>query len=461
MRLKRYVGDRLFYRRILRVMLPIVAQQGITSFVSLLDNIMVGRVGTEQMSGVAISNQLLFIFQLALLGGLSGAGIFCAQYYGKGDGEKVRSVIRFKAVSVMLITAVAMAVYLVWGPGLISLFLTDTGNPVSITATLAYGTHYMRIMLIGQIPLALAMIYATTMRETGETVIPMGAGITAVIVNMAFNYLLIFGHLGLPRMGVAGAAVATVLSRFVELALLLFFSLRRKERFPCFTGVWRTLRVPGALAWEIVRKGTPLLFNELLFSVGMTVIVQCYSTCGLAAVAAYNITSTVSNFFFLAAFAMGNAIAIVVGQELGAGELEKARDTAGKMIALGVALCAAVSVLLALFSPLFPRIYNTTDEVRRLAHQLLLTDAVFLTLRGFYTNAYFTLRSGGKSMITFLFDSGFMWVICIPLALCLSRLTDLPMLPMYVAIQTVDILRAAVGTVLVRKGVWINNLTET
>ena len=460
MRLKKYVGDRPFYRRILRVMLPIVAQQGITSFVSLLDNIMVGRVGTEQMSGVAISNQLLFIFQLALFGGLSGAGIFCAQYYGKGDMEKVRSVIRFKAVSVLLITAAAMAVYLAWGPRLISLFLTDTGDPAGIAATLAYGTRYMRIMLIGQVPLALAMIYATTMRETGETVIPMGAGITAVIVNMVFNYLLIFGRLGLPRMGVAGAAVATVLSRFVELALLLFFSVRRRERFPCFDGVWRTLRVPGALALEIVKKGTPLLFNELLFSVGMTVIVQCYSTCGLAAVAAYNITSTVSNFFFLASFAMGNAIAIVVGQELGAGELEKARDTAGKMIALGVVLCAAVSVLLALFSPLFPRIYNTTDEVRQLARRLLLTDAVFLTLRGFYTCTYFTLRSGGKSVITFLFDSGFMWVVCIPLAFCLSRLTDLPMLPMYAAVQAVDVLRVIVGAVLVRKGVWINNLTE-
>ncbi len=458
--LKRYVGDRPFYKKILRVMLPIVAQQGITSFVSLLDNIMVGRVGTEQMSGVAISNQLLFIFQLALFGGLSGAGIFCAQYYGKGDREKVQSVFRFKVISITLITAVAVTVYLLFGPRLISLFLTDTGNPEGIAETLAHGSRYMRIMLIGQIPLALAMIYATTMRETGETVIPMGAGITAVVVNMVFNYLLIFGKLGLPRMGVAGAAVATVLSRFVELALLLFFSVRRRERFPYFTGIWRTLRVPRTLAWEIVKKGTPLLFNELLFSVGMTVIVQCYSTCGLTAVAAYNITSTVSNFFFLASFAMGNAIAIVVGQELGAGELEKARDTAGKMIALGVALCAAVSVLLALFSPLFPRIYNTTEEVRQLARRLLLTDAVFLTLRGFYNNAYFTLRSGGKSMITFLFDSGFMWLACIPLALCLSRLTDLPMLPMYAAVQAVDILRAIVGMILVRKGVWINNLTE-
>ena len=289
----------------------------------------------------------------------------------------------------------------------------------------------------------------------------MGAGITAVIVNMVFNYLLIFGKLGLPRMGVAGAAIATVISRFVELGLLLFFSVRRRERFSYFTGIYRTLRVPAALTWEIIKKGTPLLFNELLFSVGMTVIVQCYSTCGLTAVAAYNITSTVSNFFFLASFAMGSAIAIVVGQQLGAGELDKARDTAGKMIALGVVMCAAVSVLLALLAPLFPRIYNTNDEVRQLARRLLLVDAVFLTLRGFYNNAYFTLRSGGKSVITFLFDSGFMWVVCIPLAWCLSRLTEMPMLPMYAAVQAVDILRAVVGLILVRKGVWINNLTET
>ena len=460
MSIRRYIGDRPFYKRILRVMLPIMAQQGITSFVSLLDNIMVGRVGTEQMSGVAISNQLLFIFQLAVFGGLSGAGIFCAQYFGKGDREKVQSVFRFKLISTALITVLAAAVYLIWGPRLIGFFLTDTGDGGDIAATLAYGTQYMRIMLIGHVPLALAQIYATTMRETGETVIPMGAGITAVVVNMVFNYLLIFGKLGLPRMGVAGAAVATVLSRFVEMGLLIFFSLRRRERFSYFTGVYRTLRVPRRLTVEIIKKGTPLLFNELLFSLGMTVIVQCYSTCGLTAVAAYNITSTVTNFFFLVSFAMGNAIAIVVGQQLGAGELEKARDTAGKMIALGAAMCAVVSVLLALLSPLFPRIYNTTEEVRQLAHRLLLVEAAFLTLRAVYMSVYFTLRSGGKSMITFVFDSGFTWVICIPLALCLSRLTELPLLPMYAAVQAVDVLRTVIGLVLVRKGVWINNLTE-
>jgi len=458
--MSRFIGTKSFYGRIFRIMLPVIVQQGITSFVSLLDNLMVGRVGTEQMSGVAISNQLMFIFQLVIFGSLSGAGIFCAQFFGKGDTEKVKSVFRFKVITTAVLTMTAVIVFLILGSPMIQLFLTDTGNSESIAKTLQYGRQYLNIMLIGQIPFAAVQLYSSTMRETGETVIPMGAGVAAVVVNMVFNYLLIFGKFGLPCMGVAGAAVATVLSRFVELALLLFFSIKRSERFPYFRGVFRTLKVPKALAADIIRKGIPLLFNELLFSVGMTIIVQCYSTRGLSAVAAYNIAGTVTNFFFMVSFAMGSAIAIVVGQELGAGLLEQARDTARKLIVLGVAMCAAVGVILALTSPLFPKIYNTSAEVRSLARSLLLIDAAFLPLRGLYNNAYFTLRSGGKSFITFLFDSGFMWVVCIPLAWCISRLTSLNLLFMYALIQSVDILRAVIGIVLIRKGIWINNLTE-
>lgn len=457
--MSKYIGDRAFYRRVLAVMLPIVIQQGITNFVGLLDNIMVGQVGTEQMSGVAITNQLLFIFQLCIFGSLSGAGIFCAQYFGKGDQEKIQSVFRYKTISTMGLTVLALGVFWAFQEPLIRLFLTDTGSGGDLEATLAYGKVYFRIMLVGIIPFAVAQLYSSTMRETGETVIPMIASTAAVFVNMVLNYILIFGHFGAPRMGVAGAALATTISRFAELGLVLVFA-RRRERFPYFQGVFRTLRVPLPLAKEITVKGMPLLVNELMWSLGTTMIVQCYSTRGLDAVAAYNISSTVSNFFSMAVFAMGTAISIMVGQELGAGEFERAVDTNRKMIAFGVMLCAGAAVLLALAAPLFPQIYNTSRGVRDLAKELLWLDALFLTVRGIYNNCYFTLRSGGKTMVTFLFDSVSMWIISIPVAWCIAHLTPLPLISMYLIIQCVDALKTVVGLALVKKGIWINNLAQ-
>ena len=456
--MRNFIGSKDFYIRVLKVMLPIIIQQGITNFVGLLDNIMVGQVGTEQMSGVAIANQLQFVFQLCVFGALAGAGIFCAQYYGRGDQETVRSVFRYKVWVSLLITLCGIGVFWFFRAPLIRLFLTERGAG-DLDATLGYGVEYLRIMLVGMVPFAVVQLYASTMRETGETTIPMRAGIVAVLVNMAGNYILIFGHFGAPRMGVAGAAVATTVSRFVELAIVLIYARRKQERFPYFAGIYRTLRVPAALAKEITVKGMPLLLNELLWSLGITVLFQCYSTRGLIAVAAFNISNTVSNFFSIAMFAMGSAISILVGQELGAGEFERAKDTNRKMTVFGFFLCLAAAGLLALGAPLFPRIYNTTEEVRTLANQLLWMDAVFLAPRSLYNSCYFTLRSGGKTLITFLFDSVSMWVVSIPAAMVLAHLTATPLLAIYLIIQCLDVLKTAAGLLLVYRGIWINNLT--
>ena len=456
--MRKYIGDKAFYKRVLVVMLPIVIQQGITNFVSLLDNIMVGQVGTEQMSGVAITNQLLFVLTLCIFGCLSGAGIFCAQYYGKGDQEKLQSVFRYKVITTALLTAIAMVIFWVFQDPLIRLFLNDTGTGGDLEATLHYGKAYLKIMLVGVIPFAAVQLYSSTMRETGETVIPMIASTAAVLINMVGNYVLIFGHFGAPKMGVEGAALATTISRFAELGLILLFTFWKREKFPYLRGIYRTLRVPLPLVKEVTVKGMPLLLNELMWSLGTTTIVQCYSVRGLEAVAAYNISSTVYNFFSMAVMAMGTAISILVGQELGAGEFERAVDINRKMITFGALMCMGAACLLAVAAPYFPRIYNTTEEIRTLAKRLLWMDALFLTARGLYNSCYFTLRSGGKTMLTFIFDSVSMWVLNLPAAFLLAHFTDIPLLYLYLIIQCVDALKTVVGLWLVKKGIWINNL---
>ena len=202
------------------------------------------------------------------------------------------------------------------------------------------------------------------------------------------------------------------------------------------------------------------MVNEILWSVGMATMMQCYSVRGLDVVAGMNISSTISNLFNVVFLAMGNAIAIVVGQRLGAGRLEEARDADNKLIAFNVMSCVVMGSLMILCAPLFPKMYNTTVEVKLLATSFIRVAAACMPLHGFMHAAYFTLRSGGKTMITFLFDSGFMWCVNIPVAYILSRYTGLPIVPLYLVCQLVEIIKCIVGFILVKKGIWIHNLVE-
>lgn len=191
--LHKFIGDKAFYKMVLAIAVPIMIQNGITNFVGLLDNIMIGRVGTEPMSGVAIVNQLIFVYNLCLFGGVSGAGIFTAQYYGQKNHEGIRQTVRFKIWIVALITLFTTVLFLLAGDNLIQLYLLGEGTVQSAAATLHYGRQYLFIMLTGLLPFMMVQVYSSTLRECGQTLLPMKAGIIAVCVNLVLNYILIYG----------------------------------------------------------------------------------------------------------------------------------------------------------------------------------------------------------------------------------------------------------------------------
>lgn len=458
---RKYIGDKAFYKMVLAVFLPIMLQQGITNFVGLLDNIMVGQVGTEQMSGVAIANQLMTIFNLCLFGGISGAGIYGAQFFGQRNDEGVRHTFRIKVWISIVLILVFCSVFLIGGRDLISLFLSDGGDNVGdIGLTLDYGQKYLNVMLIGTIPFAIVQIYSSTLREAKVTVLPMVAGIIAVFVNLIFNYILIFGKLGLPAMGCVGAGVATVISRIVEFFIIVLGTHRSKARLSFLNGLYRSLRVPVALMKKVLITALPLLVNEALWSIAMTVILQCYSVRGLGVVAAMNINNTVSNLFFIVYFACGNVIGILVGQLLGANKIEEARDTDRKLLTFSVSSCLVMSLLLAVAAPLIPQIYNTADQVRELATRFMWVVCITMPINAFNHGCYFTLRSGGRMMITFLFDCVYTWVVNIPLAFILARYTGLDVVLVYFIVQGSEIIKSIIGGTLVAKGIWARNVVD-
>ena len=452
------IGDRNFYSKVFAIIIPMIIQNTVTNVVSLLDNIMVGRIGTLEMTAVAIDNQLMFVFNLCIFGGLAGAGIFSAQFAGAKDDTGLRHCFRIKCYIGAVMLILALAIFILIPDTLINAYLAEGTSPEDIFATLKYGKDYLFAMLFGLLPFAVSQIYASTLREVGETKLPMLASVIAIAVNLLFNYLLIFGKLGLPKLGVVGAAIATVLSRYVEMIIILIFTHVNTKRFPFIKGVYASAKIPFTLCKKIMVSGAPLLINEFLWSLGMAVLLQCYSVRSLTVVAASNISNTASNLFNVAFISVGSAISILIGQALGAGKSEKAKDMVWKLMALSVFLSAILGIVLAAIAKVIPLMYNTEQEVRTMASEFLYIVAALMPVFSFSHCCYFCLRSGGRTLITFLFDSAIVWGINIPVAFVLSSYTNINIVTVFLIVQCLDLIKCVLGFILVKKGVWVRKI---
>ena len=450
--------ERSVYKKALTLAVPMMIQNGITNAVSLVDNLMVGSLGTESMTAVSIVGQLIFVFFLAVFGGLSGPGIYGAQYFGQGNKEGFQNVFRLKLWITAVIVLVGMTVFVTSGDRLIGLYLHGSSQGMDAASTLEQGMDYLHIMLFGLIPFAFTQIYAGSLREMGESVTPMVAGIASVFVDIIFNYLLIYGKFGFPRLEVRGAAIATVMARFVEMLIVVMWTHARIQRYEFLRKVYSTIRIPLHEAKIMIVKGFPIFLNEFLWSGGMAALTQCYSMKGLQVIAGLNISNAICNLLNVVFIAMGNAVGIIIGQHLGASEFEEAKQSAGKLRWFTAGLCLILTVILAACSSVFPSLYDTTEEVRHLGQWFIIITAVFFPIQGFLNVLYFTLRSGGKTVITFLFDSVFTWVVSVSLAFILCSYTALPVLAVYALVQSADLIKVVVGYILVKKGVWITNL---
>ncbi len=458
MGIRKYIGDKAFYKTVMTVAMPIMLQNLITNLVNMLDNLMVGSIGTEQMSGVAIVNQILFIFNLAVFGAMGGVGIFTAQFFGKGDNEGIRYSFRYKIVISVFLALVAIGIFTCFDENLISLYLHDVEAGADIAQTLEFAKQYMAVMLVGLIPFAVTQAFSGTLRETGDAVTPMVIGFAAVVTNCVFNYLLIFGKFGFPLLGVRGAAIATVISRFVECILVISYIFIRKKRFSYVKGLFKSLYIPADTFWTITKKGMPLLMNEVLWSMSMSTLGIAYSMHGITVVAAYNISSTVTNLFNMAFLSLGSSLGIIIGKLLGAGKYEEAIDTDRKLIAFSMFVSVIMGGALFIASGYFPQLYNTTDEVKQIATYFMRVCACTGPIVSFANAAYFTLRSGGKTVITFIFDSGSMWILSVPAAFIGYYAFGLSIFVIFPIVQFIEIIKVILGAVLIKKRVWVNNI---
>lgn len=449
-----------FYKNVFKILIPIVLQNVVTNLVNLLDNIMIGQVGTEPMSGVAIANQLFFVFNLGIFGGLAGAGIYTAQFRGKGDDRGICHTVRMKIYIGLAVTAVFSLVMIFGGNFLVNAFLHEGNEGLDLSLAYGHAMDYMHIMLIQLLPFMLVQVYASTLREVNETVLPMISSIASVLINLVGNYILIFGKFGAPALGVEGAAIATVIARFSECAILVIYSHVKTNRFPFFKDIYRSLKVAPGVVSGVMRKAALLLVNEVFWSAGMAMLNQSYSLRGLEVVSAVNIASTINQLFMSGVFSCGSVINIIVGQQLGAGKTDEAVVTSKKITRLAVALSLIIGTILVICARPLTDFYNTTDTVKALAASMMTVLACQLPFSAYSNACYFTLRSGGKVMLTFMFDFIATWGGYFVVAFCLTRFTALPIITIYILVNCVEILKSIVGFFMVRSKIWVVNLVE-
>lgn len=448
------------YGRALKLAVPMMIQNGITNMVGLIDNVMVGSLGTEAITGVSIIGQLIFVFNLAVFGGLSGPGIYSAQFFGQSNDEGVKNTFRIKLWISIFCMVLGICVFIFGGDFLIGLYLKGESATVDADLVLVNAKQYLQIMLLNIVPFVFTQTYASTLRETGESVKPMVAGIVSVLVDIVMNYILIYGHLFFPKLGVRGAAIATVLARIVEFIIVVVWSHAKREKHTFLIGIYKTLLVPRDLFFKVIKKGAPIFVNEFLWAGGIAVMTQCYSARSLDAVAGLNISNALCNLLNVVFVAMGSAVGILIGQMLGASEYKKAEKSAIKLMLFTGLLCVGLTVILVAISGVFPEFYDTSEEIKQMATYFIIITALFFPIQGFLNALYFTIRSGGKTFITFLFDGGYTWTVTVPVSYLLCLFTDISIFGVFAIVQAADIIKVIVGYILIRKGVWINNIVE-
>ncbi len=458
--LKKFIGDKQFYKSVLAITMPVVLQGSISCIVNMLDNIMLGQVGTEQMTGVAISNQLLSIYIMLLCAVFSASSIFATQFYGNGDTDGIRHVFRFNILSTLVFFTAFTVFLLLCGDSVLMLFLNSDGNSAeSVALTFESAKTYLIIALASFFPYSVSQIFCSILNACGKTVATMLSSAIAMVSNFIFNYILIFGKIGFPAMGVKGAALATLCSRILELSFLVIYTLvtRKENRF--IIGAFKSLYFPFGLFKKLLPKGLSLMASVGIWSIGNTFVNQCFSTRGIDALAAYNISQTFNSVFTFAANSFGTSIFIMLGHLIGAGKREQVRDHCRKHIALAEALSLVFGALFFICAQYIPFLYNTSDEVHHIATALMRVLALTYFIDCFSHVAGFALRAGGDMKKVF-FPNILHLTLNIPAVFVLSRVTDLSIVWLLGVFQLLNIIKGIFNYCFLKSDKWIHKVIE-
>lgn len=444
--------DRVFYRTLLHIALPIAAQNLVASALNMVDTIMIGRLGELEIAAVGLANQVFFLFMLFLFGVSSGSAIFTAQYWGKRDIASIRKVLGIGLATASLAAVFFSLMAILFPRQVMSFYIQDL-------EVIELGSAYLRIVGFSYLTTAVTFSYAFILRSTEQAKLPMLLSIIALGLNTLLNWVLIFGLFGMPAMGVQGAAIATVISRGIEMLLMLAIVYGR--RLVPAASLKEMTAQTRAFVKRFYRTTLPVILNESLWSLGVTVYAFVYGRIGPGAVAAVNISGTAERLAMVLFFGMANASAVMIGNRIGAGEEDKAYLYGKRFLVLGPMIGIVMGVSLIAFSPLILSLFNITPEVYRAARSILLILGLTMTVRVFnLINCIGVLRSGGDTKFSLLLDITGIWCIGVPIALLFGLWLRFPIHWVVLLVALEEVYKVVLG---VRRFVtkrWINNLVR-
>lgn len=450
--MNKYFGDKKFNLLVLSIAIPIMLQNLVTTSVNLVDSLMVGQLGDAAIGGVSTVNRFFMIMNFGTMGVVSAVGIFIAQYFGARNEQKIKEAFRFSLIASYAIILPFFIIAFFFPKEILHFFTHDEMLIVS-------GVEYLKLACFSFLPVGISLSISSALRCIGETKIPLYVSVISVLTNTFFNYCLIFGHFGFPQLGVTGAASATLIARILEMSILLV--IMKVYDFPFKTKISELFMIPKDLVRQIAIKAAPLCANEILWSGGNAMMLKLYGTRGGYVLSGNAICSTVTDIFFTLFSGMAVATTVMIAQQLGANNLEKAKENGYHMIGFSFSIAFVFACLMFTTSYVVPLLYSSaSSDVLYVAQNMVRVQSVCFILYTINIQNYFIVRSGGDTKSTLIMDSGFMWLFTIPFLFVLAHYTNLNIFIMYILGQLSEIIKLILSSSLLRKEKWVVNLTH-
>lgn len=447
----RYKNNVTFYKTLWTIAIPIVIQNFISSSLNLVDNIMIGQLGETFIAATGFANQLFFIMVLLLFGAGSGTSVYIAQYWGNRDVANIKRVMALGMLFAFIVSLAFFIVGFFFPRHILSIFTQDA-------AVIAAGADYMHIVSLSYIITGISFVFGFSARSVGKAKLPMTASIISLLINTGLNYTLIFGHFGFEPMGIRGAAIATAIARCVEIGIILFGVYRLVPPIALNVKDFFTLTRP--LTARVVRTAFPVILNEGFWSLGMTAYLYFYGKIGTNAVAAVTISNVVNSLFMVIGFGLGNASAVMLGNSLGAGEIDKAIDYNKKFLVLSMLLGVVVSALIIILAPLIiANLYTLTPEAYHDTVRTILVISGFMSFKFYNTIVVIgTLRSGGDTLYSMLLEISCVWLIGVPLSALGAMVFKLPIYWVVALVNIEEVVKLVAGLPRILSHKWAQKL---